>query len=319
MFGNNKFKIKDSTAKVVSKEIKKVFNQSVSLPDDLVTNEEIRQTFAKLLMQSHVIPSGPLKTIWKLIEKQVIIPVNVKKRGLLSWLNKILQKSNVPFAYSYDEGTMAFYSGASNRIYMLVDNMLKTNNGADYIAKTVVHELQHMQCHNFPTQFYNVHQKTINSFYYELFGIMCNHELEVNSESCKLFGRYIMYLFDDIFSCAGATITDNDFKSYYDRAAAVYLTSDMKVPKFGLQIANALTQCAESMIDGKFFENAIKNSRSVERYLYQAIGLAYKRIGMNPMKLQSFFGQECIVPSEIIALKPNVAITNDLFAFLNYF
>lgn len=308
---------KDSTAKVVSREIKKVFNQSVSLPDDLITNDEIREKFVKLLGQSHIIPNGALKLIWNLVNKQVIIPVNVKKAGLLSFLDNLFKKSSVPFAYSYDEGTMAFYSGASNRIYMLVDNMLKADGSADHIARTVVHELQHMQCHNFPSEFYNLHKNTINGFYYELFGIFCDHKLEVNKKSCEIFGRFLLYMFDDLFSCSGATITDNDFKTYYDRAASVYLTDRMEVPQYGLQIAKALTMCAESMIDGKFFDNAAKNNKSVERYLYSAIGEAYRRIGMNPMRLKSFFGQECIVPSEIIALKPNITISADLFAFLN--
>lgn len=314
MFGNLK---NTSTAKVVSKEIKKVFNQSVSLPDDLITNDEIRQQFVKLMAKSNIIPGAALKMIWNLVNKQVIIPVNVRRKGLLSWLDSLLKKSSVPFAYSYDDGTMAFYSGASNRIYLLVDNITKADSNADHLARTVVHELQHMQCHNFPSEFYNVHKQTINSFYYELFGVCCDHKLEVNVKSCELFGRFLLYMFDDLFSCAGATITDNDFKTYYDRAASVYLGTNMEVPQYGLQIAKGLTMCAESMIDGKYFENAAKNNKSAERYLYGAIGETYRRIGMNPMRLKSFFGQECIVPSEIIALKPNIRITPDLFAFLN--
>lgn len=314
MFGQNLKKV--STSKVVSKEISKVFNQSISLPDDLVTNDEIRAKFISLLKESNLIPGNYLKIIWKLVDNMVIIPVNVNRKGLLSWLDSLLKKSSVPFAYSYDDGTMAFYSGASNRIYMLVDNISRVGDG-DHLARTIVHELQHMQCHNFPSEFYNLHKNTITDFYYELFGIFCGHKLEVNKNSCTIFGRFLLYMFDDLFSCAGATITNNDFKTYHDRAAAVYLTSSLEVPKYGLQIADALTMCAESMIDGKFFDNASKNNRSVERYLYVAISDAYRRIGMNPMKLKSFFGQECIVPSEIIALKPNLKISNDLFAFIN--
>ena len=162
MFGNKSSNV--STAKVVSKELKKVFNQSITLPDELVTNEEIRQTFIKLMQQSNVIPSGALKQIWRLINEQMIIPVNVKKKGLLGWLDNILKNSTMPFAYSYDNGTMAFYSGSSNRIYLLIDNIQNAKVGAHWLGVTVIHELQHMQCHNFPSEFYNVHKKTINNF-----------------------------------------------------------------------------------------------------------------------------------------------------------
>lgn len=315
MFGNKSNNV--STAKVVSKELKNVFHQSITLPDDLVTNDEIRKTFIKLMKDSNVIPSGALKQIWRLINEQMIIPVNVKKKGLLGWLDSILKNSMVPFAYSYDNGTMAFYSGSSNRIYLLIDNIQNAKVGSHWLGVTVIHELQHMQCHNFPSEFYNVHKKTINNFYFELFNVICGRKLTVNSTSCQLFAKWLLYLYDDIFTSAGATITDNDFRAYYDRAASVYLTDDMKVPEYGLQIAKALTMCAESMIDGKFFDKASKDRKSVERYLYQAIGEAYKRIGWNPVKLNSFFGQECIAPSEIIALKPNVTISNDLFTFLS--
>lgn len=315
MFGNKSNNV--STAKVVSKEIKKIFHQSVTLPEDLVTNDSIRETFIKLLKESNVIPSGPLKQIWRLVNEQMIIPVNVKKKGLLGWLNNILKNSIMPFAYSYDNGTMAFYSGSSNRIYLLIDNIQNAKIGTHWLGVTVIHELQHMQCHNFPSEFYNVHKKTINSFYYELFNVMCGQKLVVNSTSAQLFGRYLLYLYDDIFTSAGATITDNDFKAYHDRAATVYLDNNMKIPEYGFQIATALTMCAESMIDGKFFDRASKDSKSIERYFYRAVAETYRRIGWNPIKLNSFFGQECIAPSEIISLKPNITISNDLFAFLN--
>lgn len=313
-FANNK----RTTSSVVSKEIKKVFNTNVSLPDDLVTNEDIRQKFIIHMAKSHIIPKQYLKQIWRLVEQQVIIPVIVKKSGLIGWLTNILRKSSVPFAYSYDDGTMAFYSGSSNRIYILIDNISKSpGNSSDNVAKTVVHELQHMQCHNFTSQFYSVHKNLINDFYFNLFNILCNNQLKVNKNLSDLFGKFLIYMFDDLFSSYDAVITDNDFKVYRDRVASVYMNDKLQVPIFGWQIASALTQCAESIIDGKFFEKASKDSKSAERYLYAAIASTYKKIGMNPMKLKSFFGQECIVPSEIIAMKPAIKMSSDLFALIN--
>jgi len=308
---------KVSTSVVIKKEIKKVFDVSIPLPEGLITNKVIRDQFFDFMSKSSVIPKQYLRSIWKLIENQTIIPVNVKKKGFLGFLNNLLKKSTcVPF--SYDDGTLAFYSGASNRIYVLVDNILKFHKtDTDYIARTVVHELQHMQCHNFPSGFYQVHKSLIDSFYYNLFDILAAHKLTVNEKSSELFGRFLLYMFDDLFSCAGATITESDFDSYRDKAAAAYMDKNMKVPQIGMNIANALSDCAMSMIDGKFFDNASRDSKSIERYLYMAIGYTYRKIGMDPNKLKSFFGQECIVPSEIVAMLPAIKITPSLFAFVD--
>lgn len=307
---------KVSTSKVISKEIRNVFNESVPIPDGLITNATIRNQFIDLLRKSHIIPSNYLLIIWKMIEKQVIIPVNNKKSGLLGFLNKRLKKTCVPFSYSYDDGTMAFYSGSSNRIYIIVDNILKADKSSDGIARTVVHELQHMQAHNFPSGFFSVHKNLIVGFYNTFFNIICGNRMSVDIRAVENYAKFLVYMFDDIFSGSGAIITQSDFDSYRDKAALVY-RKDKGVPQEAISIANAITGCAESMIDGKFFDVASKNPKSNERILYTAYGFTYKKIGMDPSKLKSFFGQECIVPSEIVAMLPAIKITPNLFSFLS--
>lgn len=307
---------KVATSKVISKEIKRVFNESISIPDGLVTNEKIRDQFISLMRESKIIPSNYLLLIWKLIERQIIIPVNNKKSGLLGFLNKRLKKTCVPFSYSYDDGTMAFYSGASNRIFIIVDNILKAKDSADGIARTVVHELQHMQGHNFPSEFFNLHKQLITSLYKNFFTIICGNKLAIDDKAIENFSKFLVYMFDDIFSGEGAVITQSDFDSYRDKVALIY-RQGKGIPSYGMDIANAVTHCAESMIDGKYFDIASKDPKSNERLMYIAFGLAYRKIGMDPNKLKSFFGQECIVPTEIVAMIPAIKIQPNLFAFLN--
>lgn len=268
------------------------------------------------MRQSKIIPSNYLLQIWKLIDRQVIIPVNNKKRGFLSFLNKKLSKTCVPFSYSEYDGTMAFYSGVSNRIYIIVDNIMKAHNSADGIARTVVHELQHMQGHNFPSEFFNLHKQLICNFYSTFFHIICDNKLTVDEKAVEYYAKFLVYMFDDIFSSDGSVTTQSDFDSYRDKVALVY-RKGKNIPSGGMNIANAITACAESMIDGVFFDKASKNPKSVERYLYMAYGMTYKKIGMDPNKLKSFFGQECIVPTEIVAMIPAIRIQSNLFAFLN--
>jgi len=308
---------KISTSKAVSKELKKVFNESISIPEGLVTNSAIRDQFISLMRQSKIIPSNYLLQIWKLIDRQVIIPVNNKKRGLLSFLNKRLSKTCVPFSYSEYDGTMGFYSGVSNRIYIIVDNIMKAKNSADGITTTVVHELQHMQGHNFPSEFFNLHKQLICNFYSTFFRIICDNKLNVDDTAVEHYAKFLIYMFDDIFSSAGSIVTDNDFHSYRDKVALIYRDKKGGIPSGGMNIAEAVTACAESMIDGTFFDRASKNPKSIERYLYIAYSMTYKKIGMDPNKLHSFFGQECIVPTEIVAMVPAIRITPNLFAFLN--
>lgn len=309
----NNFKI--STPKIISKEIKQVFNKNVYIPDDLTTNDKIKEQFLVLLRQSHIIPSNVILQILKLIDKQVIIPVNNKKKGFLGLLFKKIKDTCVPFSYS--EGTMAFYSGASNRIYIIVDNIMKAKGNADAVSRTIVHELQHMQGHNFPSEFFSLHKKLILSFYTEFFKIISANHLKVNIDAVEHYAKFLVYMFDDIFSSYGAVITQSDFDSYRDKVALVYRTEGKKIPQLGMDIANALTLCAETMIDGQFFEIAAKNPKSIQRLLYTAYGMTYKKLGMDPAKLKSFFGQECIVPTEIVAMLPEIKIEPSLFAFLN--
>ena len=252
-----------------------------------------------------------------MIDRQVIVPVNNKKRGLLGFLNKRLSKTCVPFSYSEYDGTMGFYSGVSNRIYIIVDNIMKAKKSADGITKTVVHELQHMQGHNFPSEFFSLHKHLICNFYNTFFHIICDNKLNVDEKSVEHYAKFLVYMFDDIFSSAGSVVTDSDFDSYRDKVALIYRDKNNRVSSGGMNIANAVTACAESMIDGVFFDRASKNPKSVERYLYIAYGMTYKKIGMDPNKLHSFFGQECIVPTEIVAMMPEIKIQPNLFAFLN--
>lgn len=307
---------KTATSKVLSREFKRVFNESISIPDGLVTNEKIRNQFISLMRQSRIIPSNYLLLIWKLIDRQIIIPVNNKKSGLLGFLSKKLKKTCVPFSYNYDDGTLAFYSGASNRIFVIVDNILKSRDSADGIARTVVHELQHMQGHNFPSEFFNLHKQLITSLYKNFFTILCGNELTVNDSSIENFSKFLIYMFDDIFSGANSVITQSDFDSYRDKVGLIYRQGN-NIPSYAMDIANTVTHCAESMVDGKYFDNATRNPKSNERLVYMAFGLAYRKIGMDPNKLKSFFGQECIVPTEIVAMIPAIKIQPNLFAFLN--
>ena len=307
---------KIKTSKVLTREIRNVFNESISIPDGLVTNSTIRDQFITLLRKSHIIPSNYLLLIWKMIDKQIIIPVNNKRKGLLGFLNKRLKKTCVPFSYSYDDGTMAFYSGTSNRIFIIVDNILKADKSSDGIARTVVHELQHMQGHNFPSEFFNLHKSLIINLYDNFFKVICGNKLKTDPVAITNFAKFLIYMFDDIFSSAGSVITQSDFDSYRDKVALIY-RNGKNIPDYGMQIANAVTHGAESMIDGKFFDNASRNPKSIERVIYMAFGMAYKKIGMDPNKLHSFFGQECIVPTEIVAMIPAIKITPNLFAFLN--
>lgn len=307
---------KISTSKAVTREIKKVFDKSVSIPDGLITNDTIRNEFISLLRKSHIIPSNYLLQIWKLIERQVIIPVNNKKKGLLGFLNNLFKKTHVPFSYSQYDGTMAFYSGVSNRIFIIVDNILKADGSADGISRTLVHELQHMQGHNFPSEFFSLHKNLITSFYSKFFHLACGDELTVDEKAVELYSKFLVYMFDDIFSSEGSIVTQSDFDSYRDKCALIYRKGN-NIPQYAEDIANIVTACAESMIDGKFFERASKDSKSPERWLYMAYGAVYKKLGMDPTKLKSFFGQECIVPTEIIAMIPAIKIQPNLFAFLN--
>lgn len=313
-------KKKVSTPIVIKKEFKSVFNESIPIPDGLVTNESIRQKFIDILKKSNLIPSGALTHIWKLIDAQIIVPVNNKKKGLLGFLNSKLKKSCVP--YSFDKYTMGFYSGVTNRIYIIVDNIFANSGllqGNSRVTKTLIHELQHMQGHNFPSEFFNLHKKLIVDFYYTFFEISgASDKLKVDRDAVEQYAKYILYMFDDIFSSRGGTLNNADLQSYYSRCLYVYHDNFKgdKVPQLAKNIANCVISSVISLIQGKYFDEARKSS-TAERLLYIMYYNTYKKIGMDPAKLQSFFGQEAYVPTEIVAMLPQIKITPSLFAFVN--
>lgn len=312
-----------STAKVISKEIKNVFNRSVSIPDGLITNDTIRQTFFDHLKKSTYIPSSILPKIWNLIEEQVIIPVNVKRSGLLSMLFSRLKSTPMPMSYSKD--TMAFYSGSSNRVYMLIDNMLRVTKNSNLIASTLVHELQHMQCHNFPSEFFAVHKEMLTTYYHAMFSEAINlyddaknSNITANRQAAAVFCKYCIYMFDDLISDSTFKMSAKDFYSYYIRCFNVFDHNerDRRAESIVNRLAAMIVAGGSGILSEKYWSEA-RNNKSDAYFCYRCCGWAYDKIGMNPNRLDSFFGQELIFPSEVISVVSAVKITPAMFAFIN--
>lgn len=313
-------RVRKSTSVVVQREIRNVFNSSVTIPKGLVTNEEIRNKFFNYLNKSTVIPNGQLNAIWNLIKRQVVIPVNVKKSGFLEKLFSGMRRKNAVLAEYYD-GILGFYSGNSNRIFMLIDNMEKFKYGPDEIACVLVHEFQHMQCHNFPVEFFNLHKKLFTDFYSEMLYEACklldpSVDCKVNTNSVALMCKWMIYMFDDLISNPDFGFTSSDMNAYADKIFNSFSNID-RYEKFYNRVMNLLIDAAETILNGKYYDNCKKDSKSPERFSYVTIYKTYKKLNLNPDKLQSFFGQELIYPSEIIALLPYLKMDSNLFAFIN--
>ena len=319
-------KRKVATSIVVKKELKKVFNKTVEIPDGLITNEAIRQKFAEYLKQSNYIPSSALTPINRLIDEQVIIPVNIKKKGWLSFLNNQL-KNKVIMPFSYYDGVLAFYSGLTNRIYMLIDNIQKyhTSSTANHIAKTLVHELQHMQCNNFPHEFYNVHKNEISKFYSEFFRMaastygISSDKLPVNEGAATFFAKTILYIFDHLLSDPSSIITKNDLMAYNDKCYNVYANdkSSKSAQKMAGELANIITTSALGILTGKYYSNCKNYSSSPERLCYISLYKTYNKLFGSAEKYGSFFGQELIFLSELISVLSQDDNSSKMFAFIN--
>lgn len=318
---------KISTKIVIKKELKKVFNKTVEVPDGLITNDTIRQTFFNYLKQSSYIPSSALATLWKLIDKQVIVPVNVKKSGFLSFLSKKL-KNNTVIPFSYYKNVMGFYSGNSNRIYILIDNIksLYPRTAADSISKTLTHELQHMQCCNFPHEFYNLHKDEFEKFYYTFFNILADEygapsEVDVDRNASTFFCKTILYMFDHLLSDPGSAIYNSDLHMYFDRCAHVY--SKEKNSKSAIKCINDLSNCVTSgaigILNGKYWDALERNSNSPHRLCYISLYKTYDRLYNGAKKYASAFGQELVFPSELISVLSQEDPSSKMYAFINRF
>lgn len=313
-------RVKKPTSLVVKREIKSIFNNSVSVPDGLVTNEAIRQKFFDYINRSTVIPRNASSTIWKLIRNQVIIPVNVKKEGFTDRLFYTTNNKN-SVLMSYYDGVLGFYSGQSNRIFMLIDNMEKYKFDANRMSITLIHELQHMQCHNFPGQFFMIHKKLFTNFYTELLYNACemydsSSNIKVNETAAALMCKWMIYMFDDLIADPNFGFTDHDMDSYGDKVYSCFY-DQKKNEEMLNNICDILINSAKTILNGKYYDNCRNNRKSDERFCYNAIYNTYKNLNLNPDKIGSFFGQELIFPSEIISLLANVKITPSLFAFID--
>lgn len=317
-------KVRVPTRKVVKREIKNVFGKSVPIPEGLVTNEDIRQKFIYELNKTSFIPSSAMSNIKRLVDNQQIIPVNIESSGAVKRIyQSIKRNSRIPFSY-YD-GVLGFYSGFTNRIYLLLDNIAKYRGNSEDSAKVLIHELQHMQCHNFPSEFFFLHKDLFTKFYATLFKTACDmyssNNIKIDSHNVMIFAKYLIYMFDDLIANPSFYISKNDIASYAMKAYGTMvgnneddLTDDDK--DVAWQIANILANSGFSIIFGKFFDNAQNDSKSIERFSYFAIHNTYKKIGLDPKKLASFFGQELVYASEIIALLIGVRTDPSLFLLL---
>lgn len=310
------------TSLAVKKEFRSLLNTNVDIPG-LITNEKIRSTFIDILSRSSMIPGSAMNHIWRLVQRQVIVPVNVDEK-YRSKVKMVSDKANQQVStIVWSKGTMGFFSGSKNRIYMLLDNILNRTQDPNAIATILVHELQHMQCYNYPNQFYFVHRDVFIKFYSEFFKrasylVDPSVPAVINTDVVGEVVRYMMYMFDDLLGGGIFPYNEGDFKMLGRKIIWCYKNYEDYKDHFQ-RVTSIISYGAFTITDGAYFNGFNTANRSDSRYvMFKSIEYAYETIAGSSKVSRSdtFFGQEMLFPSEVLSVLVSFGWTKGIFAFL---
>ena len=306
-----------STSDGVCKGLSTTFRKMIPVYPKMVTNLDVKQRYLDMLSQH--LNSGAMSLILRLVKKGKIVPVECTN-DFINRLNKNLKGDACMNPKEY-ENVLGFYTGKQNRLYILMDNVQRLMTGGSLaIAQITIHELQHMSCYNFTSNFINYWQKELYSFYsffcaflYKAYSkglstvwnVTSGEDKEIFEHimdpdyGIKYLVQYLIYNHEYLYCCAGSVMSSSDC-----RAAGI---------KFGLfleqcgcdkilcsEISKNISNILKDIFNGKIGSTWKKQENSIIINCFrQAYIQVFKK---DPWKDGTLIYQEIIFPSEVISV-----------------
>lgn len=314
-----------STIEALKKGLFHTFKKNIILPQKAVTNDGVRQLYLNCVYKSGLINSSNFALIKKMVDKDVIIPIECTD-DYIKELNSKLDGSAAINPKEY-EGVLGFYTGYQNKIFILMDHVEKLMRGnTKGLFFVTIHELQHMSCYNFPKQFISTWNKELCKFYayfvFRLYEIITkdtnNNEIIRNlmdpGNGLDYYIQYLIYNNEFLWNIRGSRISSKDCATCAMKIAAI--ANQCGVPeKVAVEMYHTLN---EFMYDILFRDIGSTYNKNNNPCVIRAFNQAYIDVfGINMLKY-SFIYQEAIFPSEVVCMSSMFKYTdNRYYKFLN--
>lgn len=306
-----------STTDGVSKGLSFTFKRMIPVSPKMVTNLDVKKKYIDML--SKHLSSGVVNEIIKLINKERIVPVECTE-DFIRMLNKNLKGDACMNAKEY-ENVLGFYTSKQNRLYILMDNVQRLMGaGSLPIMFTTVHELQHMYCFNFTSEFIKLWENELYSFY----GYFCaclykaytggfrsawnsltgkdktivKNLLEPDN-GIKYLVQYLIYNHEYLYSCAGCATSATDCKAIGEKFGMLLEQCGCE-SGLSAKIATKIAVLAKDIFSGKIAGTWRSSDNAT---IINCFREAYVRVfSRDPWKDNTLIYQELIFPSEIISV-----------------
>ena len=267
--------------------------------DTIYTNEEIKKNFLDAISEQDTF-KPIIKTVSRLIEIDVIVPVHVTKPGLLIKIISLFFKGKDKFAQS--KTCMAFFDFNSGKIFVLIENIDNMNywKKSEALSLVLLHEFQHMTSSFFPISFIRLHAKSLISYYKEFFKLYFKVKVS-DRETYKL----VNWLHIHTETARGRlTLGNKTIDQYYS------LMWTMLKPHYKStdQLKFDLYQYFKSMLlywnspSASIYIQALNSKNIYALKLYFALRASYKALKIF-QRVGSIFIQETLFPGEVICLE----------------
>lgn len=322
-----------STSAGVLSGLHDAFRKNFNLTQKLVTNDSVKIKFIDNIR--NYLGNTISKIIEKLIKKNKIVPVECTT-DLIKELNSNLkgEASINPKEYT---NVLGFYTGRQNRLYILTDNIQRLiGSDSKSICEVTIHELQHMCCYNFLSQFIDLWKNELYNFYAyflallykaytngfrSLWNSLSGNDRDVINKlldpdnGVKYLVHYLIYNFEYLYCCAGSTISVNDCKAIGDKYSAVLINNGCSESTSN-SISADIKKMAYDIFSGKI-GSTYKSSSNLT--IINCFREAYIKIfNKDPWKNGTLVYQELIFPSEIVCISSQYYIKNSkYYKFLN--
>lgn len=297
------------TRVIVQRALKYATSKDIEMPEDVYTNERVRVKFMEIMHKSTYFKSAYAILIQKMVDQQIIVPVNVRQPTLIE---KIKTALGMHTRLEFAKHALAFYSSHYGRIFILLDNMEKHSFSPNEIAKVILHELQHMIANKFPQQFFTYHSKLFGEFYSYFF----NHILSVDEKYYSkpaTVGPAIKFAIDEIEAPGRITMgLLTKFRGLIVKSFNIDKMSDDEYRKLNNSV-EALQEVMVNVVTGRYYGN-VRSGQGNDRIVCFRLRDAYIHVKIDPNN--SFIGQEVVYPSELICIQSESSPSSSHFQLI---
>ena len=255
----------------------------------IYTSDSMIESFIEGMRDSH--KSKSLESVVSLIKKEKVIIGYLNDNVISYYAFKLFGDIN----HNHIGG---YYDIRNGKIYILMDNAINGFGHADNneLSDLLLHEILHMVAHSKPKEYYKIFQKYVDMFYYVFFLLMFNLDQKKTNKSNDYL--HAIHGYSDA-AVKRETHGGPGVHKYINKVMLPILS------KLTLYSKDDFTWANNVFVD--FLHNYFGDISKVRnnREYYNNIGYSFYNAYTETFggeTYDSFYGQELLIPSEIICM-----------------